>query len=509
VNDMQFRKSGVLMLLSGCLALGVRGQPANSTTVTNRPLALEEAIRLALDHNYNVRIERYNPQIARFNLEASYGYYDPTLKSRAVHDYSTQASPLNFDTGTPVLPGNRTADTVNSDLVGATPWGMQYDLTGNIGYFSNNRSTPTTGPFVSRNYDLLTGIFLTQPVLRNSWTDAGRTQIKVNKKTLQITEFALQQQIMTAILAVQQAYYDLIASRDTVIVQTQAVYLAQRLVAENKQRVQIGSMAPLDEKQAESQAASNEADLIAARQVFSARENSLKNLITDKYGEWYALAIEPTERLVAVPQSYNRQESWENGVTLRPDFNQAKQEAERQGLVVRLQYNQLFPEVNITGGYNRAGIGGFSGSLSDLNDERIPGYSVGVALNVPFINRNARGSYQAAKASRQQLGTRVEQLHQNILVQIDDSIKAAQSSYQRVLATRQARQYAELALLAEQTRLGAGKSTSFQVLQLQRDLTTARSAEVGALADYNKSLAQLYFNEGTTLRRNKVVVEVK
>src|SRR5206468_2885427 len=181
-----------------------------------------------------------------------------------------------------------------------------------------------------------------------------------------------------------------------------------------------------------------------------ARENALKNLITDKYGEWYALTIQPTERLLAVPQSYSRQDSWENGVTLRPDFNQIKQEAERQGLVVRLQHNQLFPQVDIIGGYNRAGIGGFSQSLSDLRDERVPGYSVGVALNIPFVHRNARSLYQAAKATREQLGVRVEQLHQNILVQIDDAIKAAQSAYQRVIATRQASQYAQLALQAEQ-----------------------------------------------------------
>jgi outer membrane protein len=463
-----------------------------------------------LKHNYNVQIESYNPAIARFNLESSYGYYDPTLKSGgpAGRTYNTVLNAVNLSSGTVQVPGNRTTDSANPTLGGALPWGMSYSLNAGVAYVSNEINT-TNGQAFSRNYQMNAGVVLTQPLLRNFWTDPGRTQIKLDKKAIQISIFALELQFMNTILSVQQAYYDLIAARDNVTVQIQALELAQRLVSENKQRVQIGTMAPLDETQAESQAASTEADLIAARQVVSAKENALKNLITDRYSEWYALKVEPTEKLIAIPQSYNRQESWENGVTMRPDFNQIKEEAERQGLIVKLQYNQLFPEVDLVGGYNRNGVGTFNESITDIGENRGPGYSVGVVLNIPFLNRNAKGLYAGAKALREQFRARVEQLHQNILVQVDDSIKAAQASYQRVLATRQARNYAELALQAEQTKLANGKSTSFQVLQLQKDLTSARSAEVGALADYNKALAQFYFNEGTTLRRSNVTVDMK
>jgi outer membrane protein TolC len=57
--------------------------------------------------------------------------------------------------------------------------------------------------------------------------------------------------------------------------------------------------------------------------------------------------------------------------------------------------------------------------------------------------------------------------------------------------------------------LEAGMSTSFIVLQLQRNLTDARSAEIRALADYHKALVQLAFSEGSVLDRNKVAIEVK
>jgi len=78
------------------------------------------------------------------------------------------------------------------------------------------------------------------------------------------------------------------------------------------------------------------------------------------------------------------------------------------------------------------------------------------------------------------------------------------SSYITVESTRQARIYAEAALDAEQKKLEAGKSTSFIVLQLQRDLTAARSEEIRALSEYNKAQADLAQKEGTTLERARL-----
>ena len=94
-------------------------------------------------------------------------------------------------------------------------------------------------------------------------------------------------------------------------------------------------------------------------------------------------------------------------------------------------------------------------------------------------------------------------------MQIDNSVKLARSEFERIDLTRKAREYSEAAVEAEQIKLANGKSTSFFVLQLQRDLTTARSAEIRSLADYNKAMAVLAQSEGTTLQRNKLAVEFR
>jgi outer membrane protein TolC len=148
-------------------------------------------------------------------------------------------------------------------------------------------------------------------------------------------------------------------------------------------------------------------------------------------------------------------------------------------------------------------------TLTDIREETNPRYFVGAEVTVPFTFRRERNNYRAAKSVRKQEELRLTQLRQNIIVEIDDAIKLAQSNFQRVDATRQARIFAEAALDAEQKKLENGKSTSFNVLQFQRDLTQALFNEIRALADYNQSLSQLHFSEGTILERNKINVEVK
>jgi outer membrane protein TolC len=130
-------------------------------------------------------------------------------------------------------------------------------------------------------------------------------------------------------------------------------------------------------------------------------------------------------------------------------------------------------------------------------------------LTVPLGNVGARNDYKASLSTREQRILEARQLEQNVLIQIENSIANARTSLERVEATRQARLYAEDALKAEEMKLSKGKSTSFIVLDLQSQLTSARSAEIRALADYNISLAQLAKNEGSTLERRGVELKMR
>src|SRR5207244_3112858 len=151
------------------------------------------------------------------------------------------------------------------------PRGLIYSLIGNtsdtVFQSEHNRIETSRGSLV---------LNMRQPLLRNSWIDTTRLNIKVDKNRLKYSELALRLQIMMVVNNVAQAYYELIFARENIKVQKAALELAERLVAENKKRVQVGTLAPLDEKQAESQAATSRADLLASQITFENQENVLK-----------------------------------------------------------------------------------------------------------------------------------------------------------------------------------------------------------------------------------------
>ncbi|MCF7669679.1 MAG: TolC family protein [Verrucomicrobia bacterium] len=470
---------------------------------TNK-VTLDDCIWAALENNLDVQIQRLAPEISEYNLSAAYGGYDPTLSFEGRENY--RSSPQGIDRTTNLqLPPNETYNEVfSSGLSGLLPTGLQYSMTGDL-YRSSG--TSFTGGY---QYQGGVSVNLTQPLLKNFWIDSTRMQIKVNKRNLKISELALKQQIMATVMNVELAYYDLIFARESVDVREMAFKLAERLYEDNQKRVDAGKMSPLDVKQAQSQMAVSRADLITAERTLSAQQNALKRLITQEFTEWQSVFLLPEEALSVLPTSFSRQDSWSKALALRPDYLQQKLETEKQGIIVSYNFNQLFPSLDLVGSYGRNGLErSFGGLVGRIEDEENPNFSFGGIIRIPLSNRAARNNYKASKAQKKQSLLRLKKLEQQILVEVDDAIQLAKANLQRVEATRAAREYAEAALEAEERKLESGKSTSYTVLQMQRDLTTARSQEIRAVADYNKALTQLSFYEGDILARHGIELDLE
>ena len=499
------RFSVVLIVFS--LALAARAQTNMTAGVTNasvRAMSLLDCIQEALQHNLDVQIQRYNPRISLYNLNAAYSGYDPTLNISGQHDYNTQPGGSFSQYSTNPIPARVTeADSFNSGLGGTLPWGLKYDFTGNIADTTSSANPESTAGTI--------GVSLTQPLLKNFWMDTTRLNIRVAKNRLKNSEQGLRQQIITSVTAVENAYYELIYALENVEVQQEALKLAQTQLDQDNQRVQIGTLAILSVQQDESQVAQSHANLIAAQYTLVTDQNSLKNLLADtNYTQWHDTDIQPKETLTAPVQTFNLQESWRKGMTERPDLLQAQLNVEQQGIELKFYRNQLFPELDLTGTYGFNGASReFSGTFGQFNEGNAPYYSYGAQMTVPLSNVGPRNQYKSNRATLQQVTLQLKQFEQNVLVEIDNAVKQAQSNYQSVEATKQARIYAEAALDAEQKTYAVGKATTFEVLTYQNNLTAARSQEIRALANYNEALANLAAQEGATLERNDITIEAK
>jgi outer membrane protein TolC len=501
----------VILVVSVLTAVGFRASAAE--VPAERAITLQECVAMALEKNLELRIERYNPQLALFNLSAARAGFEPVFSLSGARGHNESGSRV-FSGGL-TIPGSET-DTrdIGGSLSGTTPWGMSYQLgTSATEQYGRSFTVDTNNQLVANPFDNTSGsagISVTQPLLKNLWTDSTRLNIALAKNTVKQTELGLKSRIMEVVTRVELAYYDLEYGHAAVQVQQKALELAQRLLEENRKRVEVGALAPLDEKQSEAEVAARQADLISAQRNLNVLENLLKQLINDDFASWSSQTLTPAGALKVERELLNRQDSWQRGLTTRPDLLQAQLEVEREGLQLKFNRNQVFPQLDLVASYGYNGTGQeFGNAYDEIRNTDRPYYSYGAVLSIPVGNGAARNRYKAAKASREQVLLSLKSLEQDIMVNIDNAIKLAQSNYERIEATRKASEYAEAALAAEQKKLENGKSTSFFVLQLQRNLTSARSDEISALVQYKRSLAQLAQAEGSTLERRKIDLSAK
>lgn len=508
----------IVLVLALCAGLGASAQGPSSAPAA-RSISLRECIELALTHNLDLQIERGVAEVKSDELVGGYGPFVPVFSFRARHEYDSQPGdfvPSKFNIDFPYI---KTVDSLGSDLSGMLPIGLSYDFTAESRHddartdFSAQPNDAKNFPGGLRQTNSYFGearVTLRQHLLKDFWIDTPREQILIRRKELKMSQQALRFQIMKTLLAVELAYDDLIVAREEVEVQEKALELRRQLVKETERRVQVGDLPPLDSEQAQTQLQNTITSVTAARELFVARQNLLKSLLTDDFRQWGEVELRPTDALLVIPPAVNRSESSFAALQNRPDLIEARLAVERTDVEVRFRFNQLFPSLDVIGRYGGQGANADSSTAgSDVLNFRDPEYFYGAVVSFPLSNVAQRGNYRASKGLRQVAQLQLKKAENEVLLEVADLVNRVESRFSQVGSTRQARSYAEAALAAEQKKLENGFSTSFFVLQLQETLTAARTAELQALADYNKALAHLAFAEGRTLERNGLNPEVR
>jgi outer membrane protein TolC len=510
-----------IRVLLGILALAAGAASAQNTNAPSntRRLSLHECIDLALSCNLDLRIQHLTADMVRDNLTASYGAYAPLFSFGARHDYVNEPGDFDARKFNPYFPAEIKTDTLGPELNGKLPYGLSYDLSASVQSYdvrTDFRSDPQDAAFFpggirqTNDYNAQGNITLRQHLLKDFWIDADREQVLIRRKDVSISQQGVRFQLMKTLLAVELAYYDLIAAHEAIRVQEQALDLRLQLVAETRRRVQVGDLPPLDAEQAETQLQNTLTALSAARESFLIQQNALKGLLTEDFKAWADVDLQPADALIALPAEVNRSQSFQYALHNRPDLLEARIAVERSDVAVQFRRNQLFPSLDLIGRYGGLGVNtDASSALNDVFSFRYQEYFYGVVVSVPLSNVGERGNYRASKAAKQIAQLQLQKAEQDVLWQVADFVSRVQTRFEQVRSTHKARTFAEAALDAENKKLQNGFSTAFIVLELQQILTAARNSELLALSDYNKVLAQLAFAEGTILDKNHLSVEVK
>jgi outer membrane protein TolC len=221
--------------------------------------------------------------------------------------------------------------------------------------------------------------------------------------------------------------------------------------------------------------------------------------------------LDPVEELRAFPMSFQVQDSWLKGLTQRPDLERLRLALRQKNIEIRYQKNQLYPVLDLVGSYGQSAnnFTSFGDAFDDIGAARYPNAGIQLQFSIPLGNTSARNSLRARRAELEQALLTLKKQEQLVMVEIDNAIANARTDFERVGATREAREFAKEAWDAEQKKHDNGKSTSYEVLLKQRDYITTLSDEIRSLADYNKTLADLSFREGSTLERHNLTITVR
>ena len=480
-----------------------------------RRLSLNDAIQAALLHNRSLQIERINPEVSRLTLSASWGIYDPLLTAQGRRENITDSGA--FD---PANPGvdrgfDSESDIAGVGLAGLLPSGAIYSLNGSYGHSAGSRD------FLNfDSYRASGGAFLQQPLLKNSWIDLPRLTIRINRNNLKISEEGVRFIAMSVLNLVQQGYSDLVTAWEQLAVQQELLDTRGRFLRNVRRQVELGAMTVLEEKVAVSQRAQVETDLIAASNAVALAGNNLRTLMGVKTDEWDEAPLAPAESLLMVEQPLDMKSSWQRAVQ-RPDLVQLIKIQENANSNLKFRRNQLFPALDLVGGYGRKGASSVQAfppddpqaSSGDAFDQLISGDApndmLGLIFTMPLSRAVERANYKTGKELVKQSQLVVKQKEELILREISDAIHTARFSFERYQSARRAVDSAQAALKAEEEKLAGGKSTLIFVTQFQADVASAKTAEVVARGDYNKAISQVHYAEGTLLDRHRVEFQFK
>ena len=501
-----------MLLVDGTMSRLSHAQPATppgNTEDRELELTLANAIQLAVQHNLDIEQERFGPQIAKTDVETARAAFDPVVGASAALSQTkvlptTEAAVVDPDTGLIVDVRITEPFSKNGEL---TPFLRQKIITGGSYElrFMNTREnvSPTTSgvtrTLADPRYESNVELSFIQPLLRDFGIAVNQAPIRRAEKALAIARQQVIQTLLDVVFQVQERYWDMVFRLQNLDAQQASLKLAEDFLAENKIRVELGTLAPIELVQAETQVKLREEDVIIAEAAVREAEDALKEVINipDVLGNWN-IHLQPTDKPTFEPISaLVVEEQLREALLQRPDIVASQLDIESREIARDEALNQRLPRLDLEAFGSLSSFGDDAGEgLSDLSE--INGYEwlFGLQFEYPLGNRAAQNNLTRRKLELRQALVAQRRLMLTIIREVRQAIRGIETASKRVEVTRAATRLAQTQLEAEQEKFRLGLSTSFRVLEFQSELTDARSSEIQALSDYNVEIGRLDLRTG-------------
>ena len=339
----------------------------------------------------------------------------------------------------------------------------------------------------------------------------NRALIKVAENEQKIERESFRQQVITALSNAKNAYWDLVAAQEAVHAAERALAAAEQLESENRKQLEIGTMSPTDVASASSQVAASRRDLIVAQTNLEIAALQLKAMFSKNLEEPLAsAAIETTDPLpdpTEIPMP-SLQEATAIAQQHRPDVSIAEGNIQNQMDSMPFIRNALLPNVNVFGLVTTVGLFNvFGTSFVDAIHFKYPEVAVGLTISFSMHNRQAQADEVRSRLELKQSRDTLVRTKSQVEVDTQNAWIAMNQSKAQVAAAHETVRLEQEKLAAEQKKLTAGLSTSYNVILIQRDWFNAQLAEVQARDAYAKAKVSYDQALGVTLESNHVAFE--
>jgi outer membrane protein TolC len=523
---MKFRVCFIAIIVSllASLPLVAETTPSQFVPGLEIPLTLSDLINLMIDRNLDINSNRLSPVSSRLQSLVFHRFLQPTLTVSGTVSRDTSASTTQLN-GAQALSQLRHNFSVG--YAQTLPSGTTFSATATMNRVSSNSVLNTFNP----SYSGRMTYSITQHLLRDRGRVVNMRQILQSQNNEKISETQFEISLINLVVSAQKGYWDLVFANEDMKVKQRSLELAERTLEENKAKVEIGSMAPIDVVQTRADVASRRELVVVSNGSMTQSEDQIKKLIAN--------ANDPTMFLVRLRtlESPRRPtdiripplaEAVQVAMESRPELRQALLNEQNRDLDVKYAKNQKLPLLDVTASYNHNGTGGtqtIRGNVLGSNEVQdvIPGglgdafgqlfrydytgYSLGFSLIIPLKNKAAEAEFSRTVNERRLAGTQMEATAANIALEVRNSIIAAETNRARIETAQTARELAEQKMEAEQTKFDLGVSTLRFVLEEQRNVAQAQSNELQAMVNFTKSLVDLDRAMGVTLKRNNIELD--
>jgi len=488
------------------------------------PLTVGELINLVLQNNLDVGLNRLSPLSSLYFIDTMYRPYEPTLRLQALVNRNTVPA-------TSQLIGAQQLST----LGGAYSLGFSQSLdTGTsigIDFSMNRNSSNSAFNTFNPSYTGLLRYSFSQHLLNGYGRAINNHLIRIAQNNQKMSGSQFERQLIDLVAQAQRSYWDLVFAAEDIKVKQRSMDLAQKTLSDNQIQVRIGTLAPIDVVQAESEVATRRVQFVTSTFTEVQTQDQVKKLITSQGDPGLVLAkLMPADgvRKPEVSDIMAVEQAIKVALENRPEIKQLQLDLENKKIDLDYTKNQLKPTVDFLASYTQNGVGGketvrngfgptapivaqFNGGLSDAFGQLFgygyTGYAVGFSVQIPLRNRAAQGD-NARAATDERIGEqRISSQAQQIALEVRNALTAVEMNKARIEATSKARELAERRLEAEQKKFDLGASTIRFVLQEQTNVAQAQTDELQALVNYTKSIVDLDRSMGMTLKKNNIEIE--